>query len=120
MADLYDDKGNPLSSRKAPRDSLLLMTTLHSSDGRDHGPARVRNLSATGLMMECRSKLPIGAPVSLNLRGIGQVTGTVRRCDGARIGVAFDEKINPQLARKTVGVAEKPITKQYLRSPYRN
>lgn len=119
MTILYDDKGHPLSARKSPRDSLLLMTTLQSPDGKEYGPARVRNLSATGLMVECASRLVAGTTVSLNLRGVGVVTGTVTRCDGARIGVKFDHKINPHLARKSVGSAvAKPVAGPFSRSPY--
>jgi hypothetical protein len=90
-------------ARAAPRDSLFLLTTLATPDGVQLGKARVRNLSATGLMADCERAVPAGIQVICDLRGIGSVTGTIAWSRDDKIGMAFDEPIDPQLARKPVG-----------------
>jgi hypothetical protein len=90
-------------ARAAPRDSLFLLTTLATPDGVQLGKARVRNLSATGLMADCERAVPAGIQVICDLRGIGSVIGTIAWSRDDKIGMAFDEPIDPQLARKPVG-----------------
>lgn len=89
-------------ARSGPRDSLFLLTNLMSMEGKALGRARVRNLSATGMMADCERPIPAGVRVSLELRGIGEVQGMVVWSRDDRIGIAFDDKIDPQLARKPV------------------
>ena len=104
-------------ARSAPRDSLFLLTTLTTLDGAPLGKARVRNLSATGLMADCERTVPAGIRLMLDLRGVGRVTGSVAWVREDKIGVAFDEQIDPQLARKPVSVdAAKAVVPDYLRS----
>lgn len=67
------------------------------------GKAKIRNLSATGLLADCDFAFLVGDRLAFDLRGIGAVTGTVRRAQGMRIGFAFDRAIDPQDARKPVG-----------------
>lgn len=107
-------------ARAAPRDSLFLLTTLSTTDGAPLGKARVRNLSATGLMADCERAVPAGAQVICDLRGIGPVAGTVAWSRGDKIGLAFDEPIDPQLARKPVtGKAPQQLVPDYLRTHQR-
>ncbi len=89
-------------ARVAPRDSLFLLTSLSTPEGAPLGKARVRNLSATGLMAECERAVPAGARLAFDLRGIGQVYATVVWSKDSKIGVAFDAPVDPQLARKPV------------------
>lgn len=107
-------------ARSAPRDSLFLLTTLTTLDGAPLGKARVRNLSATGLMADCERAVPAGVRILLDLRGIGQIVGSVAWAREDKIGVAFDEAIDPQLARKPVssGAAQQAVP-DYLRSTLR-
>lgn len=110
-------------ARSAPRDSLFLLTSLSTPEGVPLGKARIRNLSATGLMADCERAVPAGAKVEFDLRGIGKVSGTVAWARDDKIGLAFDEAIDPQLARKPVsnGVAQqlpdylRPVAKGQLR-----
>ncbi|MBA4089563.1 PilZ domain-containing protein [Sphingobium sp. 3R8] len=92
-------------ARAAPRDSLFLLTTLSTPEGAPLGKARVRNLSATGLMADCERAVPAGIHIVCDLRGVGKVTGMVAWSREEKIGLAFDEPIDPQLARKPVGGA---------------
>lgn len=103
-------------ARAAPRDSLFLLTSFMTPEGVPLGKARVRNLSATGLMADCERGVPAGIKVEFELRGIGKMTGTVAWARGDKIGLAFDEPIDPQLARKPVstGAAQQTVS-DYLR-----
>ncbi|HEX7875259.1 MAG TPA: PilZ domain-containing protein [Sphingobium sp.] len=89
-------------TRSGPRDSLFLLTSLNSHEGIPLGRARVRNLSATGLMADCERRVPAGSKILLELRGIGRISGSVVWARDDKIGVAFDQEIDPQLARKSV------------------
>lgn len=89
-----------ISTRTTPRDSLFLLTSLSSPDGHFRGKLRVRNLSATGLMADCPVPVAKGEAVILDLRGIGPVSGSVIWIQGERIGVLFDEAVDPQQARE--------------------
>lgn len=93
-------------ARSGPRDSLFLLTNLSSVDGTPLGRARVRNLSATGLMADCERVVPAGLRVHFDLRGIGQVNGSVVWSRDDRIGIAFDVEIDPQLARRPVSARD--------------
>ncbi len=112
--DFTTDRG---PARAAPRDSLFLLTSLTTLDGVNLGKARVRNLSANGLMADCERAVPAGIKIVLELRGIGRVTGFVAWSRDNKIGLAFDEAIDPQLARKPVSVGQSRLAlPDYLRT----
>ncbi|AEG47948.1 type IV pilus assembly PilZ [Sphingobium chlorophenolicum L-1] len=104
-------------ARSGPRDSLFLLTNLSTVDGTPLGRARVRNLSATGLMADCERAVPAGIRIRFDLRGIGQVNGSIVWSRDDRIGIAFDQEIDPQLARRPVSGqgAQAPVP-DYLRT----
>jgi hypothetical protein len=102
-------------TRNAPRDSLFLMTELMSPDGIALGKARVRNLSATGMMIECDAPLAKGTRLAFDLRGVGEVQGAVAWIRSDRIGIAFDTEIDPQRARKPVGQGKQEPLPPHLR-----
>lgn len=91
------------AKRARQRDSLFLAATLKVGGIAEPAPVRVRNLSEGGLMADLPQGAAVGAPVELELRGIGHVTGHVAWCTAGRIGVAFDREIDPKKARKPVG-----------------
>jgi PilZ domain len=93
-----DDRG---AARRAARDSMFLAATL-TLDDRSPIAVRIRNLSASGMMAECAEMFAKGQRVTLDLRGVGEVAGSVAWSDGKRIGVAFDHLIDPQLTRRPV------------------
>jgi len=53
---------------------------------------RLRNISATGAMLEGDCTIAPGEKIRLNLAEAGTVAGEVRWCQGGQIGVSFDEK----------------------------
>lgn len=88
--------------RSGARDSLLL-TAQFRVDGADTGMVRVRNLSSGGLMAEFTAPIGLRTPVEIEVRGVGWVKGKIAWAAEGRVGVAFDNEIDPKLARKPVG-----------------
>ena len=107
-------------TRSESRDSMFLAATLHRAKGEIR--LRVRNLSAGGLMGETSDSFETGEAVELELRGIGRIAAHIAWTAPQRIGVAFDQPIDPRLARKPVGTKEsniglaKPVTTGLRRS----
>lgn len=100
-----------IDTRHLDRDSLFLMADLVDEAG---GPAvrvKVRNLSSGGMMVEGDVRAKRGARVAADLRNIGPVAGTVVWALGRRLGVEFDDPIDPKLARTQVegGDKEAPV-----------
>ncbi|MGD9810354.1 MAG: PilZ domain-containing protein [Sphingobium sp.] len=93
--------------RTGSRDSMLLLAILHDGEGNGIGQARVRNISAAGMLADCAALVEPGTRVRFDLRGVGEITGEVVRYERGQIGVQFDRKIDPKLARRPVG---KPAT----------
>jgi len=90
-------------NRQLGRDSLFLMADLRV-DGMDgEYRIKVRNLSAGGMMGEGTVRVVRGAVVSVHVRNIGWVAGTVAWVQENRFGVAFCDEIDPKLAREKVG-----------------
>jgi hypothetical protein len=92
-------------NRSERRDSLLLLTVVTSPEGQELGRAKVRNLSTAGMMAEIDRRVQQGHRIAVALRGIGRVTGTVAWSKGDRIGVIFDEPVDPQQARKPINTS---------------
>jgi len=99
--------------RVSKRDSLLLSATIRRSGDAEEGllPVRVRNLSSVGLMADYGDVADAGEAVQVTMRGIGTVSGKVAWIKDGRIGVAFDKEVDPQLARKPVAPAPRPVSK---------
>ena len=90
------------------RDSMFLRGSIRTIGSEDAATLRVRNLSAGGLMAECTHPFERGEAVELELRGIGLVSGRIAWATEGRIGVAFEWKVDPRLARKPVTVRTEP------------
>jgi methyl-accepting chemotaxis protein len=68
-----------------------IRATLHLP-GRNAASARVRDISAGGVALDCDERVAHGLEVSLELPAAGgAVTGTVIRSDGTTLALAFDE-----------------------------
>ncbi len=89
--------------QRAVRDSLFLQAPICRENGMALGEARVRNLSANGLMADFKVMVRTGDRLIVILRGVGEVSGHIVWAKGSRIGLAFDREIDPRLARKPVG-----------------
>lgn len=93
------------AKRETARDSLFLSATLRINDREQ--TVRVRNLSAGGLMAEYAGMAVLQQPVTIDLRGIGEVKGRIAWATDGRIGIAFLEPIDPQAARRPVAAKAK-------------
>jgi hypothetical protein len=91
--------------RASERRNFFLMAVLSSAE---HGKlnAKVRNLSAGGMMVELSeepdTEIVRGEKFATELRNIGRVKGEVAWVEGRRFGLRFDREIDPELARKPV------------------
>ena len=99
-----NDEGN----RQAARSNMLLTAQLRVGDGPEH-PCRVRNISATGLMVEMAWPQDQGDNVSVKLGELGWVAATVAWRRPPRFGLAFSVPIDPIAARRPVGGTPKPF-----------
>ena len=96
---------NQIDSRQVSRDSLFLLAQLRVRNGEEVHRVKVRNLSPAGMMAEGEVKVSRGELVSVDLRNIGWVEGTVAWRQENRFGIAFLEQIE---ARR----AHEPLTDQ--------
>jgi len=74
--------------RTAVRHPLIWSGILHHDH--ESQPARLRNVSENGALVECTSAFPVGAHVQLDLGAAGRVSATVCWSLGAQTGLAFD------------------------------
>jgi PilZ domain len=86
----------------AKRDSLFLNANLRRVGDARILAVRVRNISAGGLMVEVAEPLGSDDAVEVEVRGIGWIRGRVAWHTEGRTGIAFDNPIDPQRARKPV------------------
>ena len=97
----FDDAG---AQRGGSRDSLLLSAQLRIAPDASPITVRVRNLSPGGLMAEFAGRVTTEQPIDIEVRGIGWIEGRVAWVAEGRIGIAFNDPIDPLLARKPVAV----------------
>ena len=116
--DAVDEEERFQHLRSEPRDSMFLMGIMRRVGGPDV-QIKVRNLSPGGMMVESPVGFPRGQAIEAELRGIGAVLGRVAWTAGGRIGVAFDQPIDPRLARKPVSGGPQPQLVQASRSMWR-
>ncbi len=111
-----EESGQDEADRGSERRSFFLNSVV-SVAGREQVQARVRNLSAGGMMIELeQAPEPEWAPgerMAAELRNIGLVKGEIAWAGGRRFGVKFDRAIDPELARKPVTSGIDP-TSRYL------
>lgn len=92
---------NENASGNRNRDSLLMHAEV-SANGKAW-VAKVRNISAGGLMAEPCCDLTLGDTIAIVLRNVGQVSGIVAWIDHSRFGIEFDQKIDQQAVRGSIG-----------------
>ncbi len=55
---------------------------------------RLRNISITGALVECRRPLTPGTTLKIDIVGVGPVTGTVKWAGGGRAGIQFEDQFD--------------------------
>lgn len=109
-----------VDTRQVNRDSLFLLAQLRV-DGEDaEHRVKIRNLSAGGAMAEGDVQVARGAQVSVELRNIGWIDGTVAWKQENRFGIAFSTEIDPKLVRSPVtgGVDERRRPYTHSMTPF--
>ena len=89
-----------VETRSVSRDSLFLLANVRVEQESDQHRVRVRNLSDGGMMGEGAMKVSRGNRVEVELRNIGKIGGSVAWVQDQRFGIAFDEEVDSQRARK--------------------
>lgn len=100
--------------REAVRDSMFLLSRMRRLERDEEILARVRNLSAGGMMVETPAQLVRGDLIESDIRGIGLVRGRIAWVADGRVGVAFDSPVDPKAARTPIGRA---ATQAAVKSP---
>lgn len=99
---------NNVDTRQVNRDSLFLLAQLRIEGSEELYRVKVRNLSAGGMMAEGAVMVDRGQLVSVELRNIGWVKGSVAWKQDDRFGIAFVDEIDPARARAPVTSAPPP------------
>ncbi|MCB5425615.1 PilZ domain-containing protein [Altererythrobacter sp. CC-YST694] len=88
-----------VDTRQMSRDSLFVLAKIKVEGdlkGTEHR-VKVRNLSSGGMMAEGNVKVVRGSLVTVELRNIGWVDGTVAWKQDDRFGIAFLENVDHKL-----------------------
>lgn len=88
-----------VETRTITRDSLFLLAELCLEGSDLRYRVKVRNLSAGGMMAEGEARVSAGMKVSLNLRNIGWIEGSVAWVQDNRFGIAFRDEIDAKAVR---------------------
>jgi hypothetical protein len=89
-----------VETRSVARDSLFLLAEIRIEQTAEIHRVRVRNLSDGGMMGEGNLRVQRGHRLTIDLRNIGSINGTVAWVQDNRFGIAFDEEIDSQKARR--------------------
>ena len=95
-----------VETRSVARDSLFLLADIRIEQTAEIHRVRVRNLSDGGMMGEGQLRVQRGHRLTIELRNIGAVNGTVAWVQDNRFGIAFDEEIDSQKARRPLQSGE--------------
>lgn len=89
-----------VETRSVSRDSLFLLANIRVEQQGEFHRVRVRNLSDGGMMAEGSLRVQRGNRLDIELRNTAPVTGSVAWVQDDRFGIAFDEEIDSQAARR--------------------
>ena len=98
---MFDDDQAVLQPRDKSRESIFLGAVVHIGDESQSRNVRVRNISSGGMMIDLPGPQPRGLLVIAEMKGIGEVRGQIVWSTENRAGIAFEEIIDPKLARHT-------------------
>jgi len=92
-----------VDTRHINRDSLFLAADVRLEGEAACHRVKVRNLSAGGMMAEGDVQVMRGARVSVELRNLPTIEGSVAWVQDNRFGIAFAREIDPKAPRTAVG-----------------
>jgi hypothetical protein len=99
-------KMSGVETRSVSRNSLFLLASIRVEQDAETHRVRVRNLSDGGMMGEGNLRVKRGNRLQIELRNVGVVIGTVAWVQDNRFGIAFDEEIDSQAARRPLSEGE--------------
>lgn len=105
---IEDEQAAADAPREKTRDSIFLTAIVVFDGTSNPQTVHVRNVSAGGMMIDVGVAREKGLGVTVALKNIGEIRGRVVWSTASRIGIAFDQEINPHLARHKPVVAEIP------------
>ena len=94
--------GATTKNRDALRESIFFSAVVRFGESGRNLSVRVRNISPGGMMIDCNLSPKIGDVVFADIKNVGEVRGKVAWCVAPRMGIAFDDEIDPKLARLKV------------------
>ncbi len=103
-----------VDTRHINRDSLFLAADVRVEGDSAGNRVKVRNLSAGGMMAEGEVQVMRGARVTVELRNLPPVEGSVAWVQDNRFGIAFAHEIDPKAPRTAVGKGD-ISTPRYVR-----
>ena len=104
-----------VDTRHIPRDSLFLLAEIRLEGRENLVRGKVRNLSDGGMMAEGDVSVQNGMRLSINLRNIGWIEGSVAWVQDNRFGIAFANEIHAAEARTRPTETDSSDTPRYLR-----
>jgi PilZ domain len=105
-----------VETRSVVRDSLFLLAEIRIEQNAEIHRVRVRNLSDGGMMGEGNLRVQRGHRLTIQFRNIKEVSGSVAWVQDNRFGIAFDEEIDSQIARRPLQSGEDMPTGMVERS----
>ena len=101
-------------TRVTARESIFIGAIV-CFDGDSHAsPARVRNISSGGMMIDTAIVRPQGMVVAADLKQVGRITGHVAWSTEKRTGIVFDTAIDPtQVRQKPDPAVAQPTFKRF-------
>jgi hypothetical protein len=104
-----------VDTRHINRDSLFLLAEVRLDGDSTGHKVKVRNLSAGGMMAEGDMTVVRGSRVTVELRNLPAITGSVAWVQENRFGVSFAEEIDPRAPRNQVGNSAELSTPRFVR-----
>ena len=80
---------------------FLAATVVEKRSGKSF-EARIRNVSATGALLQVPGADRLSGEISVTFRGVAEVDANVVRADGRQLGIRFDGEIEPTACRKSI------------------
>jgi len=109
-----EDRGcDELTPRQAARDSVFVGATIWFDTGQNGHAVRIRNISAGGMMIDSPEDRPVGSSVQAEIKGIGQIAGSVVWSTAKHLGVRFATIVDPEAAR----IRPEPMTYPGIKLP---
>lgn len=104
-----------LDTRHINRDSLFLLAELAFEGEPNTHRVRVRNLSAGGMMAESDKRVLPGTRMTVYLKNVSPVEGSVAWVQDQRFGIAFVHEIDPKAPRSAVNATNDLASPRYTR-----